>query len=410
MEDVYITGVGMTRFGKYLETSMKTLAGTALDRALEDAGVAKGAIQAAFVGNAMAGLITGQECIRGQVVLRANGIGDIPVVNVENACASSSTAAHLAWMAVASGMYDCVLALGVEKLYDQDKKKSFRALGSAVDVEFMAEIMKSMKQSEASVTGKDAGGGAGEKRSMFMDFYAMAARRHMEAYGTTKEQFAKVAAKNACNGALNPNAQYQQTRSVEDVLAAPVVAEPLTRLMCSPIGDGAAAAIFCSEDMAARTAAKHKVKVAASVLRSGKDRDFDEEDVVVRASRQAYETAGIDPQDVRVAEVHDASAPAELMYYEELGLCAKGEGGRFIDEGHPYVNGSCPVNPSGGLTAKGHPVGATGIAQLAELTWQLRGEAGQRQAQNKPNVALAQNGGGNIGIEAAAMAVHLLTI
>lgn len=407
MQDVYILGVGMTRFGKYLDTSMKTLGGEAIDHALDEAHVGKADLQAAFVGNAMAGLITGQECIRGQVVLRANGIGDIPVVNVENACASSSTASHLAWMAVASGLYDCVLALGVEKLYDADKKKSFRALGSAVDVEFMAQLMAAMRQSESS---GEKGSGAGKSRSMFMDFYAMAARNHMQQYGTTKEQFAKVAAKNACNGALNPRAQYQQKRTVEEILDSPIVAEPLTRLMCSPIGDGAAAAILCSPDFAKRAANGHKpIKIAASVLRSGMDRGPDEEDVVVRASRQAYEIAGVGPKDVDVAEVHDASAPAELMYYEELGFCPRGEGGRFIDEGGPYIDGPCPVNPSGGLTAKGHPVGATGIAQLAELTWQLRGEAGDRQVPNVPKVALAQNGGGNIGLEAAAMAVHILT-
>jgi acetyl-CoA acyltransferase len=262
MRDVAIIGAGMTRFGKFLERSMKDLAREAVQDALKSAGVEQQALQAAVVGNAMAGLVTGQECIRGQVVLRDMGIGGIPIVNTENACASSATAFHLAWLYVASGMYDVVLALGMEKLYHEDKTVSFKAIGSAVDVEFVQQIMAAMKASKSSSEGKP--GEPGKSRSMFMDFYAMFARAHMEKYGTTKEQFAKIAVKNHYNGSLNPHAQYQHACSLEEVLASPVVAEPLTRLMCSPIGDGAAAVILTAADCAARYTTK-PVHVRASV-------------------------------------------------------------------------------------------------------------------------------------------------
>jgi acetyl-CoA acetyltransferase len=406
MRDVAIVGAGMTRFGKFLERSMKDLAREAVQEALKSAGVEQQAIQAAVVGNAMAGLVTGQECIRGQVVLRDMGIGGIPIVNTENACASSSTAFHLAWLYVASGMYDVVLALGMEKLYHEDKTVSFKAIGSAVDVEFVQQIMAAMKASKSSSQGKP--GEPGKSRSMFMDFYAMFARAHMEKYGTTKEQFAKIAVKNHYNGSLNPHAQYQHACSLEEVLASPVVAEPLTRLMCSPIGDGAAAVILTAADRAARYTAK-PVHVRASVLVSGEDPEPDKPGITTRAARKAYEMAGIGPRDINVAEVHDASAPAELVICEELEFCKPGEGGKLIDDGVTTITGRLPVNPSGGLLSKGHPVGATGVAQISEIFWQLRGEAGKRQVANA-KVGLTENGGGMVRNEAAALSVHILSL
>ncbi|HEX7409896.1 MAG TPA: thiolase family protein [Candidatus Binatia bacterium] len=406
MRDVAIVGAGMTRFGKFLERSMKDLAREAVQAALKSAGVEQQALQAAVVGNAMAGLVTGQECIRGQVVLRDMGIGGIPIVNTENACASSSTAFHLAWLYIASGMYDVVLALGMEKLYHEDKTVSFKAIGSAVDVEFVQQIMAAMKASKSSSQGKP--GEPGKSRSMFMDFYAMFARAHMEKYGTTKEQFAKIAVKNHYNGSLNPHAQYQHACSLEEVLASPVVAEPLTRLMCSPIGDGAAAVILTAADRAARYTAK-PVHVRASVLVSGEDPEPDKPGITTRAARKAYEMAGIGPRDINVAEVHDASAPAELVICEELEFCQPGEGGKLIDDGVTTITGRLPVNPSGGLLSKGHPVGATGVAQISEIFWQLRGEAGKRQVANA-KVGLTENGGGMVRNEAAALSVHILSL
>ncbi|MFQ5700025.1 MAG: thiolase family protein [Myxococcota bacterium] len=408
MTRAVVAGVGMTRFGKHMDTGLKALGREALLEALADAGIDKDAIQAAFVGNAMAGLITGQECIRGQVILRSAGIGAIPVVNVENACASGSTALHQACAMVEAGFYDAVLALGAEKLYHPDKRRSFAAIGSAVDTEEIARIMEALKKAAASQGADKASSGAGEKRSMFMDFYAAAARRHMERYGTTARQFAAVAAKNSAHGSLNPKAQFQKALSVDEVLAEPMIAEPLTRPMCSPIGDGAAAAVITSERKARELGISKPVYVNACVLRSGWDHGPDEEGTVARCVREAFEKAGIGPEDLDVIECHDASAPAELMYYEEFGLCPEGEGGALIDSGATKIGGRIPVNPSGGLLRKGHPVGATGMAQLTELVEQLRGQSGPRQVEGA-QVAMAQNGGGNIGTDAAAMCVTLLS-
>lgn len=405
MREVQVLGVGMTAFGKFLERGLKALGGEATCAALADAGVAADELQAAFVGNAMAGLITGQECIRGQVILRALGLGGLPVYNMENACASASTAFHTAWMAVAGGMYDVALALGVEKLYDEDKKKSFTALGSAVDVEAAAAFARELNRDR----GADAAEGAGERRSVFMDFYALEAREHMARYGTRREDYALVAVKNHGNGSLNPKAQFQRARTLEEVLAAPMIADPLTRLMCSPIGDGAAAAILVSADFARRHGGAKPVTVAASVLASGAPAARRAASVVTRAAERAYRMAGVGPEDLDVAEVHDASAPAEVFLYEELGFCKPGEGGRLVAAGVTALAGKLPVNTSGGLLAKGHPVGATGIAQVVEVVEQLRGSAGARQVSGA-KVALTQNAGGVLEGEPAACAVHVFTV
>ena len=403
MREVALVGAGMTRFAKHLDKGMKELSREAIEGALKSAGIESNALEAVAVGNAMAGLITGQECIRGQVVLREMGIGGIPVINTENACASAATAFHLAWLYVASGMYDVVLALGMEKLYHEDKKKSFAAIGSAIDVELMQKTLADMKK-----TTQEKGEGAGKSRSMFMDFYAEFARSHMRKYGTTKEHYAQIAAKNHTNGSLNPHAQFQTPRSIEDVLASPMIADPLTRMMCSPIGDGAAALVLTSAEKAKEFTTK-PVYVKASVLGSGQDHQPGDPGVTERMAKKAYEVAGIGPEDLDVAEVHDASAPAELIIYEDLGLCQQGGGGRLIDEGVTALGGKTPVNPSGGLLAKGHPVGATGTAQIAEIFWQLRGEAGKRQVEGA-KVGLTENGGGMVRGEAAALAVHILSV
>src|SRR3990172_2124317 len=308
MQRAVIAGVGMTRFGKHLETGLKALGREAVEAALADAGVERGQLEAAWVGNAMAGLVTGQECIRGQVVLRSAGIGAIPVGNVENACASAATALNQACAMVQAGVYDCVLALGVEKLYHADKRRSFAAIGSAVDTEEIAKIMEALRRVAKAEGAEAASSGAGEKRSMFMDFYAGVARRYMQKYGATPRHFAMVAAKNSQHGSLNPKAQFQRVLSVDEVLAEPMVAEPLTRAMCSPIGDGAAAARSVSPRQARRPGGAEPPHWAASLLRSGWDHGPDDEGTVERCSREAYERAGIGPRDVHVMEVHDASA------------------------------------------------------------------------------------------------------
>lgn len=405
MRNVAVVGAGMTRFGKYPDRGLKDLSREAVTAALDVAGMDKRALEVAVVGNAAAGLVTGQECVRAQVVLREMGIDRIPMVNTENACASSSTAFQVAWLYVASGMYDVALALGVEKMYVPDRARTMSAFTGAVDVEQARELLARLRPPSEQASGQESG--AGKSRSVFMDIYAAAARAHMEKYGTTKEQFARVAVKNHFNGSLNPHAQYQERYTVEEILASPLIAEPLTRLMCSPIGDGAAAAILASAEKARQYTTK-PVWVRGSALVSGSD-DRSVGNVNARAAQRAFEMAGMTPSDVHVMEVHDASAPAELMLYEDLGLCPEGEGGRLIDEGVTELGGRLPVNTSGGLLAKGHPVGATGVAQIYEIWLQLRGEAGRRQVAGA-KVGMTENGGGMVRGEAAATTVHILSV
>jgi acetyl-CoA acyltransferase len=396
--DVLVAGAGMTRFAKSPLT-LRELAGAAVEDALDDAGVEVGRIEAAYVGNAAAGLVTGQEMIRGQVMLRPVGIEGIPIFNIENACASASSALHLGWQAVSTGTYDVVLCLGAEKLSHEDKTVSMKAIGTAIDVEMRAELAEEV----------GANGDEGAQRSFFMDLYADMARRYMRASGATPEDFARVTVKNQHNGALNPRAQYGRELTVEDVLSSRLVVDPLTLLMCSPISDGAAAVVLLSERAGRRLGARGP-RIRASVVRSGVRHDKDDPTAgsAARAARAAYEQAGIGPEDLDCAEVHDASAPAELIVYEQIGLAEPGGGPDLIGAGRTRLDGELPVNTSGGLLSKGHPIGATGIAQICEATWQLRGDAGPRQVEGA-RVALTQNGGGWLEGDSAAMAVHVLT-
>jgi len=396
-----IAGVGMTRFMKYPDKGLKQLGAEAVQAAVADAGLELGDLEAAYVGNCAAGIVTGQESIRGQVILGAMGIGKIPIINVENACASGSTALIQSSAMVTAGIYDVVLALGVEKLSDPDKTKSFAAFAGAVDVDELREMIESLSKADES------GGGAGQSRSMFMDVYAGAARAHMQNYGTTASQFAAVSAKNSLHGSLNPRAQFREALTVEDVLNSRLIVEPLTLPMCSPIGDGAAAAVIVSERKARELGISKPVRVITSVMHSGWNHGQNEPDTVELCAREAYEEAGVGPEDLHVIEVHDASAPAEIMAYEQLKLCPKGEGGRLVESGHTKLGGRQPVNTSGGLLRKGHPVGATGLAQMVELTEQLQGRSGKRQVEGA-KIALAQNGGGKKGNDAAAMVVTIL--
>ena len=400
--NAHIAGVGMTRFMKYPDQGLKQLGSAAVQAAVADAGLALSDIEAAYVGNCAAGLVTGQESIRGQVILSTIGVGKIPIVNVENACASGSTALLQACATVSTGLYDIVLALGVEKLSHPDKMRSFAAFAGAMDVDELHEMIESLQKAAAADTGSP-----GQSRSMFMDVYAMAARAHMQRYGTTKEQFAAVAAKNSFHGSLNPNAQFRDALTVEQVLNDRLIVEPLTRAMCSPIGDGAAAAIVVSERKARQLGLHKPVRVVVSAMHSGWNHTDDEPDTVELCARDAYAEAGIGPEDLDVVELHDASAPGEIMAYEQLGLCPKGQGGRLVESGATTLGGRIPVNTSGGLLRKGHPVGATGVAQIVELTLQLQGRAGKRQVDGA-KLALAQNGGGKSGNDAAAMLVTIL--
>ncbi|MGH7818307.1 MAG: thiolase family protein [Candidatus Binatia bacterium] len=406
-EPVVIAGVGMTRFGKFLERGVRSLAEEAVKEALEDAGIEVKDVQTAYFANAVSGLITGQEMIRGQVALRNTGLLGIPLFNVENACASAASAFHLAWMAVASGMYDVALAVGAEKLTHEDKTRSFKAIGAAVDLEQIRELATRVSQGIAPAAGgqKEA---AGENRSFFMDIYASMTREYMKASGATAEDFADIAVKSHDFGAMNPKAQFRDRVTREQVLAARTVSPPLTLLMCSPIGDGAAAAVVCSEKAARRLGVKSPIRVRASVLVSGRDRAGDEPGAVERAAQRAYEVAAIGPEDVDVIEVHDAAAPAELITYEDIGLCPRGGAPDLLRSGKTRLGGKHVVNPSGGLLSKGHPIGATGIAQITEIVEQLRGRCGERQVDGA-KVGMTENGGGFLGRDAAAMSVHIFT-
>ena len=376
----------MHPFGKFLEKRLEDLARVAVWNAIEDAGVPPKEIQAAYVANSLSGLVTGQEGVRGQVILRDAGFSGIPIVNVENACASGTTALRCGWMEVASGLHDVVLVLGVEKLFMPRTEDSIRILMADAEVRLM---------------------GMGFQ---FLGWYAMELRKYMAAYGWRKEHFAKVVEKNSFNGSFNPNAQHRKPLSVEQVLGSRLVAEPLTLYMCSPMSDGAAAAVLCSRERAKKYAARPLVEIAAIGMQSGRYADpraSSRPSITTLAAKEAYERAGLGPEDVDVAEVHDAVAPSELYHYEDLGFCEKGGGVALIEAGRTKITGDIPVNTSGGLAARGHPVAATGLAQVAEIVWQLRGEAGLRQVA-APKVGLVENTGGIVEDEAAVATVTLL--
>lgn len=408
-QNAYIAGVAMTPFGKHLDRSLKSLAAEAVLGALKDAGLDKPAIEAAWVGNVGAGVISGQVCVPGQVVLRDMGIGGIPVINVENACASSATAFQQACSMVTLGAHDVVLAMGMEKLYSEDKQKTFSVFSGGVDIEDTDRLLAETSDKLRNL-GMDVDlAGAGASRSLFIDIYVAWALDHMQKYGTTREQMAAVSAKNSVHGSLNPYAQYRDVISVEDVLAAREVVWPLTLPMCSPIGDGASAVVIVSERKARELGMSNMVRVEASTLASGYDFKPGEGLEPPRTGAQAiYDMSGIGPQDLDCVELHDASAISEIMYYEYLGLCNEGEGGALAESGATSLGGKIPVNTSGGLMRKGHPVGATGTSQIVELVWQLRGEAGDRQVEGA-HTALAENGGGFIGQDVAALALTILS-
>ncbi len=462
MRDVYVIGSHTIKFGRYLENSIKELAAWTIGGVLKDAGIEKTDIQSAWFSNSGWGMRNFQHCIRGQVALRPLGIESIPITNVENACAGGSTAFHNAWKDVASGMTDVSLAIGVEKVYAMNKYLMFAGFMSGLDVGGIFDQIEYIKKTapemlevpkdtpaaarkprankkKAGMRGmlknywdmfatyiilgesmgygnvkkllsglNGTGKGAGADHSPFMDVYAFAARAHMKKYGSTARQLAIIASKNHWHSTMNPNAQYTFDVSVDDVLNDRMVSYPLTRAMCAPIGDGAASAILATGDVVKRLGVLSRaVKVRASVLASGRTRSQDEPDIGERAGRIAYEKSGLGPKDIDLAEVHDATAYGELHQTEALGFFPEGEGGVYAERGETRVGGKKPINTSGGLLSRGHPIGASGLAQINELVTQLRGEAGKRQVQGA-RIALAENGGGALGNEEAALCIHIL--
>ena len=409
MNDVYIIGLGMIRFNKYPDRDVRGMAQEATELALNDCGLGKKDIQAAFFANTFWGMFANQHSIRGQVVLRSMGIEAIPVTNVENACAGASTALHLAYTGIKAGMYDVALALGSEKITHEDKMMSLSAYASCMDVENFESHLKMLGDMNKTFDLEIPDGQTppGQGRSVFMDAYAMGAKWHMSKYGSTQKQLATICAKNHFHGSLNPMAQYQKDMTVEDVLADSPIAYPLTRSMCAPVGDGAAAAIVCSGDYLKKLSNARPVKIIASVSGSGTDRELAGIDIGERLSKQAYDVAGIGPEDIDLAELHDATSYGELHQTEAMGFCPMGEGGPYAESGATTLGGDKPINTSGGLECRGHPIGASGLAQIFEIGQQLRGDAGKRQVEGA-RIGLAENGGGNIGVEEAAMCIHIL--
>jgi acetyl-CoA acyltransferase len=393
MTGAHIVGTGMTAFGRFGGSTVRELAEAAVAEALADGGVGPGAVGAVFFANAIGGLMTGQEMIRGQVALRYTGLLGAPIVNVENACASASTAFSLAVGAVASGSVELALAVGAEKMTHADKRRAFDAIGTAVDL---------------ADPGTPRGAGDGEARSVFMDIYAALSRAYMARSGATAADLADVVVKSRQHAASNPKAQHRTLVTAADVLDARLISDPLTLLMCSPVGDGAAAVLVAGAALARRLGVP-TVRVRASALVSGTERvGGGGRSAVQRAAERAYEVAGLGPADLDVVEVHDAAAPAELIAYEELGLCGPGEGPKLLASGDTRLGGRLVVNPSGGLLSRGHPIGATGCAQLVELADQLRERCGARQVRGA-RVALAENAGGFLGGDNAATVVTVLS-
>ena len=384
VDGVQVLGVGMHPFGRFPTLGLKDLARVAAARALHDAGLQVADLDAVYSANAMGGLLQGQEQIRGQAALRDVGIERIPIVNVENACASGSTAFRQAVLAVRSGAADIVLAVGFEKMFVSDRARTLDALESAGDLDVIRGL-----------------------GLQFTAVYAMRLRRLIDQGALTVDDLARVAIKSHANGVDNPMAQHRRAVTADEVLSSPMIADPLTLLMCSSICDGAAAAVVARAGLE-RDGRSPRIRVRASQAASGFTPDPEgEPGMAQRCASAAYEEAGIGPADLDVAEVHDAMAPGELLYYEHLGLTEPGGAAELLRSGATEITGRIPVNPSGGLSSRGHPVGATGLAQIAELTWQLRGEAGLRQIR-QPTLAVAQNSGGWLEGESAACNVHIL--
>lgn len=376
----YVRGVGMTPFGRHAGVLAPELAQRAISAALSDADMRLGDIQAIYCANVFGGMILGQ------VIVRDLGLKGIPVYNVENACASGATAVHLARHALRAQEYDNVLVFGIEQLTQ---------LGGGT-IPLQRNDDKTELYARAGM--------------VLPAVYAMRGTRFLHEQRGTREDLAAVAVKNRFHGTLNEYAQQRTEVTLQQVLGSRMVADPLTLLQCCPSQvDGAAALVLSS-----RAGSGKQVKVLASVVQSGvleaADDDILDAEITARAARLAYDQAGVSPGDVGVVELHDAFTIAELLYYEALGLAGKGEAASLLRSGQTRLGGRVPVNPSGGLLAKGHPLGATGVAQMVEVAWHLQGRAGSRQA-GSPTIGLTQcTGGGIAGVDHAASAVHILGV
>jgi acetyl-CoA acetyltransferase len=410
-EDIFVLGVSMTPFGRMLERSVKGLAQQAVAEVLQDAQLERRDLQAVYFGNCMQGYMDGQQCIRGEVALLADGVGGLPIVNVENACATASTAFAEAMKFLKAGEGEVALALGVEKLCCEDRSKMLSAFDGAWDVSTAQDNLQRLEVLGAGVAAPP-GTTSPKPYSRFMDVYAAMGRFNMREFGHTQRQYAAISSKNHAHSVHNPRAQFRRPFTVEEVLAAPAISYPLTLPMCSPVSDGAAAAILCTRGALKRLgrAADRTIKVLASVVRTGTGRGptaYPAQHISTLTAKLAYERAGVGPEDIDVAEVHDATAVGEAIQMECLGFAPAGQAGVLAERGETTVGGRLPINPSGGLQSKGHPIGATGLGQIFELVCQLRGECGARQVEGA-RIALAENGGGFWGYEEAVCGVTVL--
>jgi benzoylsuccinyl-CoA thiolase BbsB subunit len=382
MRDVYILGVGTTACGKFPDKPAHILGREAAWAAIKDAGIHPRKIEMAFCGHVYQGMGVGQR------TLKEIGLVGQPTVNVEGACGSGTLSFWEAWRSIAYGQCDIALALGVENL-------SRILSGGPLPLE-EDDVEVAMGMSMPAL-------------------YALRAKRYMEEYGVTPEQLAKVVVKSRKHAALNPIAQFRKEVTIEEVLNSPMIADPLTRTQCCPIGDAAAAAVLCSEDLVNKLATKKPVKVLGCVAQSGKYSDpqklvCDPSENVTRTSKLAYEMAGLGPEDIDVAEIHDAFSIAEMLVYEALGFCEKGAGVRLIEEERTSLGGDIVVNPSGGLLSRGHPVGATGLLQVAEIVWHLRGEAGARQVEGAKVGLIETMGGAQPAMDGITCVVSILGV
>jgi acetyl-CoA acyltransferase len=385
MEAVYVVGVGMTPFGKFADASLRTLGRTAAVAALADAGISPGAVEVIACGSARSGILQGRESGVGQLIGWELGIREVPVYNLKAYCGSSSTAFNVAYMALAGGFQDVALVVGVEKMSGRSKGKALTSDGMEAegDIGFSPPVL-----------------------------FGAVANQHMAMYGTTREQLAMVAVKNRQAAQHNPLAQYRDPITVADVLKSPPIAGPLNLFDCCPTGDGGSAAVLVSAEAVRRLGLQDRaVRVDASILRTGlyeQVKDLTTFELDVRAAQAAYEFAGLGPQDVNVAEVHDAFTITEIIHCEDLGFCQKGDGGKSIERGEFSLGGRLPVSTSGGLLTKGHPLGATGVAQIVELTEQLRGESGARQVEGA-RIGLAHMNGGFLDHDLATSTITILS-
>jgi acetyl-CoA acetyltransferase len=379
MADVAVIGVGMIPFGRHPEKTLMEMGAEAAYLALKDAGIRPAQVEVGFFANALATRLFGDGTL-GQSVFWEVGINRIPVVNIENACTSGSTAFYLAYNAVAAGQVEVAMAVGAEKMCVPE----FGLINSGDPLDTQLGLV-----APAS--------------------FALRAVRHMADFGTTVEQMAQVSVKNRRHARHNPYAQFRNPVTLEEVMAAPMIVDPLTRLHCCPIADGAAAAVVCSSSLAKYM--KRRVNIESAVLCTGSyenPQNLAQWETDYRGCRLAYEKAGMGPKDVDVVECHDAFTIAEILHYEALGLCAPGEGGRLVAEGETRLGGRIPVNPSGGLLSRGHPVAATGLAQVFEIVTQLRHEAGPRQAEGA-KVGVAHCMGGDKAADAKTCTVAILS-